>query len=360
MSEVSDQWCRTTNDETTKTTFTWTIEDFKSRPEKVGEKITSSYFLANDPNEKTSIWQLVLYPKGLQRTESEGEAGNNVSIYLKNLNDFPINAKYSVSILDSSSKKTNTLECQFHLFERNPKCWGWKTWALRQPIITDISFLPGGHLTIFCTLTVNGTDQTLSGSRDVEIKRGTNTRGLEQVSEHLGKIFNDKEFSDVEVECDGETFNCHQVILSTRSDVFRAMFQADMTENRTNKVNIKDINSEVVKEMLHFIYTGSLNDNVLKEKSRELLEAAERYQLDVLKSICEDHLCTSLQINNAVENLVFGDLHQASKLRRMAMKVIARNLVKIVTTEEYQNLVKHHPPLAADIPMALVEDKMIT
>merc|ERR1740123_174102 len=111
--------------------------------------------------------------------------------------------------------------------------------------------------------------------------------------------------------------------------------------------------------MLYFIYTGATNDKILKEKSKELLAAADKYQLDVLKSICEDHLCSNLQINNALENLVFGDIHRASMLRLMALKVIARNLVKVVETEEYQNLVKNHPSLAAEIPMALVKDKII-
>ena len=159
-------------------------------------------------------------------------------------------------------------------------------------------------------LTVYGNDNLLSGSQDAERKSGTNSRGLEQVIEHLGKLFNDKEeFSDVEVECDGEIFNCHINILSTRSDVFRAMFQSDMTENITKKVTIQDIDSDVTREMLHFIYTGGKNGNLSIEKSKKLLAAAERYQLDVLKSICEDHLCSNLQITNAVHNLVFGDLH---------------------------------------------------
>ena len=143
-------------------------------------------------------------------------------------------------------------------------------------------------------------------------------------------MFNNKEFSDLEIECEGEFFNCHKAVLSTRSDYFRAMFQADMTENRINKVSIKDIDSEVFREMLHFIYTGATNINVLKEKPRKLLAAANMYQLDLLKSICEDHLCSNLQINNAIENLVFGDSHQANGLRRKAMKVIARNVVNFV------------------------------
>ena len=44
-------------------------------------------------------------------------------------------------------------------------------------------------------------------------------------------------------------------------------------------------------EMLQFNYTGVTNEDVLKEKSRELLYLAEMYQLDVLKNVCEDKLC---------------------------------------------------------------------
>ena len=153
------------------------------------------------------------------------------------------------------------------------------------------------------------------------------------------------EFFDVEIECDGETFNCHQVILSISSPYFRAMFLTDMAENRANKVTLKEIDSDVVREMLHFIYNGATNKNVLEEKSMELLAAAERFMMDDLKIICEDYLCANLEINNAIEYLVLGDYHQAHKLSRMAVNVIAQNLGKVVRTEEYQDLVKHHPLL---------------
>jgi len=358
MTDNSEQWCRTTSGETTETKFTWKIEDFKNRPEKVGKDIQSSIFLSKNPDKKTSSWKLCLYPNGAKESEN-----NHFSIFLESCNDFPVKAKYCVSILDASSKKTHAWDCSTDVYNAvvaGKSAWGNGQWALRESIINNPELLPGGHLTIVCELTVYGTEETLSGSKDVELKSKTKTyaRGLEQVIEHLGKLFNDKEFSDVEIKCDGEIFNCHQAILSTRSDIFRAMFQADMTESLTKKVDIKDIDSEVVRELLHFIYTGSVNENVLKEKARELLAAADMYQLDVLKNICEDHLCSNIQINNAVENLVFGDLNQASKLRSRALRVIAGNLVEVVKTEEYQNLVKHHPSLAAEIPMALVDDKM--
>ena len=352
MSDQSDHWCRTTFGETKETTFSWTIEDFASRPEKKWERIQSSSFLAKTPDQKDSKWKSMLYPKG----DKKGEG--NLSIFLTSYNSFSIKAKFEVSILDSRSQKTSTWTNGIQVFDSSNPAWGNRTWSV--PLTKNSGLLPKGHLSIHCVLTVYGTEKTLSGSgsRDLEIESKANDKGLQQISQHFGKLFNDKEFSDVEIECEGETFSCHKVILSTRSDIFKAMFQADMIENRTKKVLIEDIDSVVVKEMLYFIYTGATNEEFLKERSGELLAAAEKYNLDVLKNICEDYLCSTLEIGNVVDNLVLGDYHRASKLRKMSMTFIARNLAKVVKTVEYRNLVKSLPSLAAEILEALVEDKM--
>ena len=103
-------------------------------------------------------------------------------------------------------------------------------------------------------------------------------------------------------------FDCHQFMLSARSPVFRAMFQADMTEKKSRKVDVKDLHPDVVAEMLTFIYTG--NTPNLNRLAGELLAAAEQYQLELLKNICEERLCNSLEIGNSVSHLVLGDMYQ--------------------------------------------------
>ena len=142
------------------------IEDFTTRTEKVGEQMSSSIFLAKKPNGKTSSWNLELYPKG-----ESTKANNHLSIFLKNCDNFPMKAKYKVSILDSSSKKNNTSDSQVQLFDstKNP-IWGYDKWVVRQSIINNTGLLPGGHFTISCERTVYGTAKILSGSQIVENK----------------------------------------------------------------------------------------------------------------------------------------------------------------------------------------------
>ena len=173
------------------------------------------------------------------------------------------------------------------------------------------------------------------------------------MSEQLGKIFGDKKFSDVKIVAGDEEFHCHRNILSGRSPVFENMFLSDMIENTSKIVHIKD-KPEVVREMLHFIYTGLISkDDVMDEIGRDLLGAADQYQLDLLKNKCEEKLCSSLEISNSVELLVLADLHQASKLRRMALRLVAQNIDSIVDTDVYKDFTSLHPALALEIIKAL-------
>ena len=115
-----------------------------------------------------------------------------------------------------------------------------------------------------------------------------------------------------------------------------------MMERRTKRVNVQDVNPEVVGEMLNFIYTGIRisNEDVLKEKAAELLGAANRYQLELLKSICDDKLCSSLNISNSIDYLIFGDMYKASKLRRIALRMVTSNMATLVGTKEYKDLAR--------------------
>ena len=202
-------------------------------------------------------------------------------------------------------------------------------------------------------------DELLPGSSSpkdtlIELK----SKGKTEAREQIEKLFNDKETSDMKIECDGEVFYCHQAILMARSDVFRAMFQAKMQETITGKVPITDISPDVIKGLLQYIYTGATDKNILKEKPGELLYAAEKYQMTSLKKICELQLCWTLEVGNSIKSLVMGDMYRASRLRRMALRMVAKNLFPLLfRTEEYRYLNKFHPDLTTEVCLAMLEEE---
>ena len=163
-------------------------------------------------------------------------------------------------------------------------------------------------------------------------------RSQKQACDHFEQMLADKEFSDLEIECDWDKFRCHQSILAARSPVLKAMIQDGKEKAKKAeqllKIEVDDVDREVFGVMLTFIYTGDLKkktsyfgtplEKFLTEKASELLEAADKYQLDLLKEVWEEKLCSMLNVENSMEFLVLGDLYQASKLKKMALSLVNR------------------------------------
>ena len=357
-----DSWCRTTSGDKASTTFTWTIEDFLNRQEKVDESILSAPFTITGPNDKVTKWQLELYPRGESVSEEEGTVG----IYLENID---VNTEkaclskekacFSLAFLNDRRQKEEAIDFsteQFMSISEDYIGVGSDYFVSSEELKDNPHILPNGNLTIVCDLTVYGPEATTSGSKFPDEKLTPVDNCLKQMSHQLGKLFGDEKFSDVRITCGEEVFRCHRSILSVRSSVFEAMFQSDMMENISRIVNIKDMKPEVVKEMLHFIYNGATStETVMDEIGKDLLGAADQYNLDLLKNKCEEKLCSSLEVSNSVELLVLADLHQASKLRRMALRLVARNMDTIVDTDVYKELIPRYPALALEITKALVQ-----
>lgn len=69
--------------------------------------------------------------------------------------------------------------------------------------------------------------------------------------------------------------------MAARSPVFSAMFEHGMTEAQNHRVEIGDVDGDVLKEMLRFMYTGIAPN--LERIADDLLAAADKYQLERLK-----------------------------------------------------------------------------
>ena len=98
------------------------------------------------------------------------------------------------------------------------------------------------------------------------------------------------------------------------------MFEHEMEERKHNRVEISDVDHEVFREMLRFIYTGKAAN--LERMADDLLAAADKYALERLKVMCEEALCTNLSTENSAEVLILADLHSADQLKAQAIDFI--------------------------------------
>lgn len=98
------------------------------------------------------------------------------------------------------------------------------------------------------------------------------------------------------------------------------MFEHRMREAERSRVEIEDIDSEIILEVLRFIYTGKAQN--LDKLADALLPAADKYCLERLKVQCEEMLCTTIDRDNVADTLILADLHSATQLRQQAIDFI--------------------------------------
>ena len=85
--------------------------------------------------------------------------------------------------------------------------------------------------------------------------------------------------ADLTINCKTETFRVHKNFFSSKSPVFSAMLNSDFREAREGKVNIREMNSNTLSSMIHYIYTGELADDWHDLDVEDVTIAADMYDL---------------------------------------------------------------------------------
>ena len=159
------------------------------------------------------------------------------------------------------------------------------------------------------------------------------------------------EHSDVIVTCDNKEFKCHKNILTCRSPVFKTMLESNMKEKESGRIEIKDMKLGVFEDLLKYIYSGeapNIDDHV-----DELFAAADMYQVEHLKELCDVKLCAGINITNCINLLVLGELHHASTLKTSALNFMSENIQNINTSEWRTSLIAY-PTLLVDVMESMI------
>lgn len=162
------------------------------------------------------------------------------------------------------------------------------------------------------------------------------------------KLYKSKNHSDITFVIGEEVIPAHKLIVTTHSDVFAAMFDSDMIENRTGRVEINDIESITFKQLLRFMYCGHVEPNDLDDLIK-LIQAADKYSLKNLVEICADRLSCGLTVGNAINILIIADSVNSDSLKKNCIKLIIKYKQKIVSTDSYEKFRQCYPELALEI-----------
>ncbi|XP_017493310.1 PREDICTED: BTB and MATH domain-containing protein 43-like [Rhagoletis zephyria] len=132
-------------------------------------------------------------------------------------------------------------------------------------------------------------------------------------------------------------FNVYRVHLSACSPVFNAMFSnANTKEVLEKRAIIEDVSAATMRRMLTYFYTGELKYDLETEKEGplfELLYAADKYQVNLLKAQCEMLLGNLITVNSVFTTLQYAELHNALTLKERCLDFIVNNSDRVVSRD---------------------------
>ncbi|XP_044743660.1 speckle-type POZ protein-like [Chrysoperla carnea] len=321
-----------TNIEVDKHIFLWTINNFSMGFKTIigmGGTLTSPTFSTGKHN---SFWHLKLNQK-----YNNNDYNIYLTLFLKFVSSDKKEArvKYKFAIINEKGEEAHKFEDVHRFYLEKEISYD----IIKKDLVLNKEYklLSDDKLQIFCELSVLGDVTGHSSTIQVPESR---------LLDDFGMIFESKKFSDFTLIADGREFKVHKTILAARSPVFAAMFEHEMEERKQNRVNIVDVNYEILHELLKFIYTGKVEN--LETMAGEILAAAEKYALDRLKRLCEKELCANLSTGNAAEILILADLHNANQLKVQAIDFINNNS-GVKSTTGWREMIQTYPRLIADI-----------
>ncbi|XP_029670986.1 speckle-type POZ protein B-like isoform X2 [Formica exsecta] len=163
-------------------------------------------------------------------------------------------------------------------------------------------------------------------------------------------IFVSKEKSDsfVSFIINNERLQANKSSLCLKSKVFEAMFNCGLEESVNNEVVITDIKYDILKELLSFVQIGHLSktlEEINLNKICELFVAADKYDIQDLKLICEQSLIINTTETNVVEHLKIAHLNDGKMLKKYIKDFIKLYSKDIVDISEFITLMKMYPEL---------------
>lgn len=103
---------------------------------------------------------------------------------------------------------------------------------------------------------------------------------------------------------------------------FETMLSTKMKESLEGKIKMDDMSPSACEELLRFIYQGKVDN--LSNCVTELYTAADKYEMNDLRGLCEWHLYKNLSYENAMQVYDLAQMHGTPILVKRAKEVIKR------------------------------------
>ncbi|XP_049838765.1 cortactin-binding protein 2-like isoform X6 [Schistocerca gregaria] len=145
----------------------------------------------------------------------------------------------------------------------------------------------------------------------------------------------------------------HAAVLAARSPVFAAVLRPDALQASGGVVAVSGVEGAVLRLLLAYCYT--LRAPQLPSVAAQLLLAAEKCGLPLLKAECERQVAAQLSVETAAATALLAVRHSCASLRQAAVSFVRANLVEVMATRGWADAVRSQPEDVVKLSRLLAE-----
>ncbi|XP_049579085.1 kelch-like protein 30 isoform X2 [Syngnathus scovelli] len=138
---------------------------------------------------------------------------------------------------------------------------------------------------------------------------------------------------DVTLSAGGRDFPCHRGVLALCSGFFSSMFSGDFTESIAARVELQEVDPEILGCLLDFAYTGKLTIN--QSNVEGLIRTSSRLQFQTVRAVCTRYLQHQIDATNCLGILEFGEIHGCPEVVAKARAFLLENFEAVQLSEEF-------------------------
>lgn len=170
------------------------------------------------------------------------------------------------------------------------------------------------------------------------------------------KLYESKDFTDTEIKCGELEFKVHKTVLVSRSPVFEAMFKTELSEKKSNVIDVKNVDPKALELFIKHLYTGAdENEEIPTELFSDFLDLSEKYDVPDLKTFCEIQIETTIEVTTAILFLVLAEKYKLIEAKKAVLAYMKNNLkaVRMHDNAQWRDFITNNVDLTLELFAAM-------
>ncbi|XP_029286101.1 kelch-like protein 30 [Cottoperca gobio] len=155
----------------------------------------------------------------------------------------------------------------------------------------------------------------------------------QSILEGLRSLCSHPKLVDVTLSAGGRDFPCHRGVLALCSTYFHSMFSGDFVESIAARVELHDVDPDILSCLLDFAYTGKLTIN--QSNVEGLICNSSQLQFQTVRTVCSRYLQHQIDATNCLGILEFGEIHGCPEVMAKAWAFLLENFEAVQQAEEF-------------------------